>query len=356
MAFSQIHLTTIYPTSLSDHSVFTSQITLTETTTKATRWHFNTMLLSNKEYSEHFKSTFKDFISDNNNSVGDPRVLWGAIKGFIRKTTIFFASHLNRTRLGKISMFENVLQKLEQAQQANGYSDARRQEIGTVKANLNSLLRTRAKFQIHVTRTKYYFNSTRPGRLLSLSLQKCEKFSNITAISSNQKLLTSPKEINTAFQTFYAELYRSEINLDKTECESFLQDLNLPTLMQEDAIHNTIPHILDTFDKFSSLSGYKINWSKSPLFPLNSRLDPKLLPQHIPIVKQFKYLGVDIFPLVASIASKNFLGIYNKIQIDLDWWSYLPKSLQARVSIIKMDILPRINFFSSMLPLPPPAD
>ena len=47
--------------------------------------------------------------------------------------------------------------------------------------------------------------------------------------------MTAPKEINTAFQNYYAELYKSEISLDKTKCESFLQDLELPTLEQEAA-------------------------------------------------------------------------------------------------------------------------
>ena len=127
-------------------------------------------------------------------------------------------------------------------------------------------------------------------------------------------------------------------------------------LLYFDRATSSLPHILDTFHKFSSLSGYKINWTKSALLPLNSKLNLSSLPQHIPVVKQFKYLGVDIFPSLTTIANKNFQGIYNKIEADLNRWSHLPKSVQARVSIIKMDILPRINFFSSMLPLPPPID
>ena len=34
----------------------------------------------------------------------------------------------------------------------------------------------------------------------------------------------------------------------------------------------------------------------------------------------------------------------------------LPISIQARISVVKMNILPRINFVSSMLPLSPSSD
>ena len=93
-----------------------------------------------------------------------------------------------------------------------------------------------------------------------------------------------------------------------------------------------------------------INWKKSALLPLNSQLSLSSLLQHIPVVNHFKYLGVDIFPSLSITANKNFQSIYNNIETDLNRWSHLPKSLQACVSIVKMDILLRIHFFSSMLP------
>lgn len=45
----------------------------------------------------------------------------------------------------------------------------------------------------------------------------------------------------------------------------------------------------------------------------------------------------DVFEfLLAILANKNFPNIYNKIEADLDRWPYLPKSLEACVSIIKL--------------------
>lgn len=117
---------------------------------------------------------------------------------------------------------------------------------------------------------------------------------------------------------------------------------------------SSIPHILDVFAQFSALSGYKINWSKSQLMTLNSSLDPASLPPHIPVVKSFKYLCVDIHCSLQSTSIKNFQNILKRMEEDLNRWSKLPNSLSARISIVKMDILPRVNFFSNMLPLPPP--
>lgn len=81
------------------------------------------------------------FISENANSVEDPRVLWGAIKGFVKNTTILFASYLNRTKLGKINSLEKELQKLEQTQQGNGATEDSKEKIDAVRMKLNNILR-----------------------------------------------------------------------------------------------------------------------------------------------------------------------------------------------------------------------
>lgn len=68
----------------------------------------------------------------------------------------------------------------------------------------------------------------------------------------------------------------------------------------------------------------------------------------------YNLIGVEIFPSTSSIAIKDFQGIYSQIKKDFERWSNLPNSLQARIAIVKMDILPRVNFFSSMIPLATP--
>lgn len=122
-------------------------------------------------------------------------------------------------------------------------------------------------------------------------------------------------------------------------------------LLYVDKAPQTIPHVLHIFNQFSEISGYKINWTKSALLPLNEAMSLVTLPPTIPIVKQLKYLSIDFFFFNRGHRKKNNL---NKICGDLYWWTLMPSSLQARIAIIKIDILPWVNFICSMLPLPPP--
>uniref|UniRef100_A0A3Q3MY16 Reverse transcriptase domain-containing protein n=1 Tax=Labrus bergylta TaxID=56723 RepID=A0A3Q3MY16_9LABR len=94
---------------------------------------------------------------------------------------------------------------------------------------------------------------------------------------------------------------------------------------------SSIPYLLSTFDSFSLLSGYKINWTTLALMHLNSVTSQTPLPSHIPIVKSFRYLGVDIFPF----ATKKFQGIYSRIEKDFERWSNLPVLGKASLIISK---------------------
>lgn len=69
-------------------------------------------------------------------------------------------------------------------------------------------------------------------------------------------------------------------------------------------LSQSLTHILKLFLDFSSISGYKINWQKSALLLLSTSCD-NWTQFNIPIVNQFKYLGIDIFSTLEMTVNQN---------------------------------------------------
>ncbi len=79
-----------------------------------------------------------------------------------------------------------------------------------------------------------------------------------------------------------------------------------------------------------------------------------LFSSFIPIKESFIYLGITIYKNIHKIARDNFNNILVKVKNDIQRWKNLKVSLQGRISTVKRNLLPRFNFFFSMLPLSPP--
>ena len=60
------------------------------------------------------------------------------------------------------------------------------------------------------------------------------------------------KQINKTFSDFYSTLYQSERELNKTECENYLKQLDLPCLSVEDSLNLDNPLTLEELEKAAS--------------------------------------------------------------------------------------------------------
>ncbi len=124
-------------------------------------------------------------------------------------------------------------------------------------------------------------------------------------------------------------------------------------LLQEPQL--SLQECFSAIKAFSKLSGYSINWSKSTLLALGTYegdVANLASPYHLN-TGNIRYLGINISSKLSELFSLNFIPLLKSVQDDLNRWTNLPISLLGRIAIIKMSILPKINYLFSMLPVFP---
>uniref|UniRef100_A0A3B3BVU9 Reverse transcriptase domain-containing protein n=1 Tax=Oryzias melastigma TaxID=30732 RepID=A0A3B3BVU9_ORYME len=117
---------------------------------------------------------------------------------------------------------------------------------------------------------------------------------------------------------------------------------------------SSIPRLIKLILQFGTFSGYKINFSKSLAMPMGSLTSRISMLTSFPFrwsLSGFVYLGIQITPMFHHLFKANFTPLLNNIKKDLSRWNQLPVSLLGRVSIIKMNVLPRLLYPLQMIPL-----
>uniref|UniRef100_A0A3Q3FD49 Reverse transcriptase domain-containing protein n=1 Tax=Kryptolebias marmoratus TaxID=37003 RepID=A0A3Q3FD49_KRYMA len=102
----------------------------------------------------------------------------------------------------------------------------------------------------------------------------------------------------------------------------------------------SVSPLLTCCGSYSTVLGYKINYTKSKAFPLNmTEQETKLLPGSFKWCPDgFTYLGINISSSLDQIYQKNYTALINKTKAELERWMDLPISLIGRVNSIKMSI------------------
>ena len=115
----------------------------------------------------------------------------------------------------------------------------------------------------------------------------------------------------------------------------------------------TVPIISSLIDRFTKISGYRINWTKSEVMPLSNiatqSLCTKWLFRWVP--SGMTYLGNKLMSNISKMMQVNLQPIMQNIESLLLNWSKLHFSLLGRINLIKMIIMPKVKYITYMLPL-----
>ncbi len=98
----------------------------------------------------------------------------------------------------------------------------------------------------------------------------------------------------------------------------------------------SMPKLLLIVDNFGHLSGYKITYSKSLLFPVN-KTDSNYSSSQFTLEKNvFTYMGIKVTYLMGMLYPHNFKTLLEQTKQDFRRWSALLISFVGQISIVKM--------------------
>lgn len=111
--FHNIANASLLPVAFSDHREVIASVLINSNPAWAPRWRFNTMLLRDEPFKTKFSSQLTDFVNINKGSVDDPRILWDAVKQFIRSFTVCYASNIRIVFFSRLHDLEFKLSALD---------------------------------------------------------------------------------------------------------------------------------------------------------------------------------------------------------------------------------------------------
>lgn len=164
----------------------------------------------------------------------------------------------------------------------------------------------------------------------------------------------SPFLFNFAIEPLAEAIWADEeitgINIGKTQ--------NKISLYADDIIlyltnpERSIPALLDLITKFGTISGYKINLTKSNALLINSSVSNRLkaISPFTWAQSSFKYIGENVAPKLKDLYLINYIPLLKKIKEELEHWKMLPISFLGRINVIKMNVLPRFSYLFQSLP------
>uniref|UniRef100_A0A8C5N3B5 Reverse transcriptase domain-containing protein n=1 Tax=Leptobrachium leishanense TaxID=445787 RepID=A0A8C5N3B5_9ANUR len=122
---------------------------------------------------------------------------------------------------------------------------------------------------------------------------------------------------------------------------------------------HSLPAVLSAFDTFGKLAGLKINMSKSEILNVSVPEDEAgRLQSSFPFhwcTSKMKYLGVWLSSTPSDLYDLNYLPLLGTIRADMTVWTTKFISWLGRVTVFKMNILPRLLYLFQAAPVAIPS-
>ena len=219
---------------ISDHAPVSLSLDLNQNRGEHS-WHLNNALLKDEEFCTYLSDKIEIYLNTNDVGDVDDSTLWEAMKAVLRGHIISYEIAEKKKSKQRLTEIDDQLTKLEAS-----YKTERKIEvlnkITALRYEYNSMMSKNILKLLDRVRQRYFELGDKPHRLLARQLRQMQASKAIHCIKSERGTLhTDPVKINECFADFYANVYRSQGNLDLQAFDNFFENLNLPKLSLDSA-------------------------------------------------------------------------------------------------------------------------
>ena len=208
--------------SLSDHAPVELCIKIYPERLRRGRWRMNTSMLQDEVFHNELAEDLSSFFEINIGSTDNMAMVWEASKAYIRGKIIAQTSKRKKEHINTVKELEAELVIMER-KLAEHYTDSLFNDICKCKFKIHEIFNKKAEYALFRLKTTFYEAGEKTGKLLARQLKEQSCAHVIPTIRREGSLVTSSKEINEVFKSFYQMP-------NKLSLQNFFQNLTLPCL------------------------------------------------------------------------------------------------------------------------------
>ena len=215
---------------ISDHAPVIMELWLQNRLTSRRNWRLNPTLLAEKDFVDLISAQIDFFLETNQLPDTNIFTLWETLKVYLRGHIIEYTARQNKNRSKRFTELTTLIHDIDQQYAASPSADLRKKRIA-LQTEFDILASKQAEEKFLKSRQSHYEHGERASRLLSHQLRQFSSANYITEIqSADGSIKSDPKDINDEFKHFYSSLYSSE----SCHANNFVENLDLPTLSDDD--------------------------------------------------------------------------------------------------------------------------
>lgn len=217
---------------LSDHSPVSLIYQDSKLVNDIPKWKFKTKWLNDTGFVTFLKEQI-EYYFETNTTETSKSIRWEAFKAFIRGQIINITSSKAKETYKKAKTLETKITHLENQYFQLGCQKIH-QEILLLRTQYNELSASKAMSSLLRLKQTFYDQGEKPGKVLAWRIKKLQNERLITTLlNSNNENIVDPLEINKTFETFYKNLYSTEMPPNSLQFNNFLNNIQIPKITEE---------------------------------------------------------------------------------------------------------------------------